>query len=122
MVHNQPQQNNFFLHIGVATAAASDDCCTGDWRHVITGSKGPVKIFSSGQLSYWKDGRDVPDIMTGILQYPETTEHPAFQLTLQVNFVSGTGGQESIKLVGEEGVMELKGSNVSVHHSIMAVI
>jgi predicted dehydrogenase len=87
--------------------------------HVITGSKGPVKIFSSGQLSYWKDGRDVPDVMTGILQYPETSEHPSFQLTLQVNFVSGTGGQESIKLVGEEGVMEMKGSNVSVHHSIM---
>ena len=87
--------------------------------HVITGSKGPVKIFSSGQLSYWKDGRDVPDVMTGILQYPETLEHPAFQLTLQVNFVSGTGGQESIKLVGEEGVMEMKGSNVSIHHSIM---
>jgi len=87
--------------------------------HVITGSKGPVKIFSSGQLSYWKDGRDVPDVMTGILQYPETPEHPSFQLTLQVNFVSGTGGQESIKLVGEEGVMEMKGSSVSVHHSIM---
>jgi predicted dehydrogenase len=87
--------------------------------HVITGSNGPVKIFSSGQLSYWKDGRDVPDVMTGILQYPETPEHPAFQLTLQVNFVSGTGGQESIKLVGEEGVMEMKGSNVSIHHSIM---
>jgi predicted dehydrogenase len=87
--------------------------------HVITGSRGPVKIFSSGQLSYWKDGRDVPDVMTGILQYPETAEHPAFQLTLQVNFVSGTGGQESIKLVGEEGVMEMKGSNVSIHHSIM---
>jgi predicted dehydrogenase len=87
--------------------------------HVITGSKGPVKIFSAGQLSYWKDGRDVPDVMTGILQYPETPEHPAFQLTLQVNFVSGTGGQESIKLIGEEGVMEMKGSNVSVHHSLM---
>ena len=87
--------------------------------HVITGSRGPAKIFSSGQLSYWKDGRDVPDVMTGILQYPETPEHPAFQLTLQVNFVSGTGGQESIKLVGEEGVMEMKGSNVSIHHSIM---
>jgi predicted dehydrogenase len=87
--------------------------------HVITGSKGPVKIFSSGQLSYWKDGRDVPDVMTGILQYPETPEHPAFQLTLQVNFVSGTGGQESIKLIGEEGVMEMKGSNLSVHHSIL---
>ncbi len=27
--------------------------------HVITGSKGPNAIFASGQLSYWKDGRDV---------------------------------------------------------------
>lgn len=88
--------------------------------HVITDSKGPNKIFASGQLSYWKDGRDVPDVMTGIMQYPETAEHPAFQLTLQVNFVSGTGGQEIIKLVGEEGTMELNGSGLKVHHSIMS--
>jgi predicted dehydrogenase len=87
--------------------------------HVITGSKGPNKIFSSGQLSYWKDGRDVPDVMTGILQYPETPEHAAFQLTLQVNFISGTGGQEIIKLTGEEGTIELKGNGLTVHHSIM---
>lgn len=88
--------------------------------HVITDSKGPNKIFASGQLSYWKDGRDVPDVMTGILQYPETPQHPAFQLTLQVNFVSGTGGQEQIKLVGEEGTMEITGSGLKVHHSIMS--
>ena len=87
--------------------------------HVITSSKGPNKIYAGGQLSYWKDGRDVPDIMTGILQYPETPEHAAFQLTLQVNFISGTGGQESIRLVGEEGIMEIKGRSLKVHHSIM---
>ena len=88
--------------------------------HVITSSKGPTKIFSSGELSYWKDGRDVPDVMTGILQYPETAEHPVFQLTLQVNFVSGTGGQEIIKFVGEEGTMEIRGNGLTVHHSIIA--
>lgn len=87
--------------------------------HVITGSKGPNKIFSSGQLSYWKDGRNVPDVMTGILQYLETTEHAAFQLTLQVNFISGTGGQESIKMVGEEGTIEIKGNGLTVRHSVM---
>jgi predicted dehydrogenase len=87
--------------------------------HFITGSKGPNKIFASGELSYWKDGRDVPDIMTGILQYPDTPELQAFQLTLQVNFISGTGGQESIRLVGEEGVMELKGNSLKIHHSMM---
>ena len=30
--------------------------------HFITNSLGPVRIYSSGALSYWKDGRDVPDI------------------------------------------------------------
>jgi hypothetical protein len=33
--------------------------------------------------------------------------------------VSGTGGQESIKLVGEEGVIDMKGNGLTVHHSIM---
>jgi predicted dehydrogenase len=88
--------------------------------HTITGSKGPIKIFSSGQLSYWKDERDVPDVMTGIMQYPETPEHPAFQLTLQVNFVSGTGGQESLKFVGEEGTIDIRGNGLTVKHSIMS--
>jgi len=87
--------------------------------HFITGSKGPNRIYAAGELAYWKDGRDVPDVMTGILQYPDSQAHPPFMLSLQVNFISGTGGQESIKLVGEEGVMELKGNGLMVHHSIM---
>jgi predicted dehydrogenase len=87
--------------------------------HVITGAKGPSTIFSSGQLSYWKDERDVPDVMSGIMQYPETPEHPAFQLTLQVNFVSGTGGMESVRFIGEEGVMEITGNSLKISHSIM---
>jgi predicted dehydrogenase len=87
--------------------------------HVITGSNGPSRIFSSGQLSYWKDGRDIPDVMVGIMDYPDSAAHPAFQLTLQVNFISGTGGQEMIKLIGEEGVIEIRGGGLSVKHSIM---
>jgi len=87
--------------------------------HVITGSKGPRKIFSSGQLSYWKDGRDVPDVMTAIMEYPETPAHPPFQLMLRVNFISGEGDYGSIKLVGEEGVMDIKGNSLTVTHSLM---
>jgi predicted dehydrogenase len=87
--------------------------------HVITGSKGPQKIFSSGQLSYWKDGRDVPDVMTAIMEYPETPEHPPFQLMLRVNFISGEGDQGSIKLVGEEGVMDIGGNGLTIRHSLM---
>ena len=88
--------------------------------HVITDSKGPETIFASGQLCYWKDGRNVPDVMTGIMQYPETQEHSAFQLTLQVNFVSGTGGSETIRFVGDQGTIDINGNGLTVHHSIMA--
>ncbi len=87
--------------------------------NLITDSKGPHKIFSTGQLSYWKDGRDVPDVMTGIMEFPQTAEHPAFQLTLQVNFVSGTGGQEMVRFVGEEGVMDVGGDGLTVTSSIL---
>lgn len=87
--------------------------------HVITGSKGPQKIFSSGQLSYWKDGRDVPDVMTAIMDYPATSAHPPFQLMLKVNFISGEGDQGTIKLIGEEGVMDLRGNGLTVKHSLM---
>jgi len=88
--------------------------------HVITGSKGPSTIFASGQLSYWKDGRNVPDVMTGIMQYGEASTHPPFQLTLQVNFVSGTGGSEVIRFVGDEGTIDINGQGLTVHHSIMS--
>jgi predicted dehydrogenase len=88
--------------------------------HFITESKGPEKIYAAGQLCYWKDGRNVPDIMTAIMQYPETKEIAPFLLTLQVNFVSGTGGGEVTRFVGDEGVIEINGGGLKVHHSIMS--
>lgn len=75
--------------------------------HFMIGSKGPSRIFSSGNLVQWKDGRDVPDVMVAIFDYPETPEHPAFQMTLRVNFADGGGGSEYTRLIGTEGVLEL---------------
>jgi predicted dehydrogenase len=87
--------------------------------HFITNSLGPESIFSTGQLSYWKDGRNLPDVMSGVMQYPAAKEHDPFQLTLQVNFISGTGGQEVIRLIGSEGVIEVNGNSITVKHSLM---
>ncbi len=87
--------------------------------HFMTNSKGPESIYSTGQFSYWNDGRNMPDVMSGVMQYPNSPEHPAFQLTLQVNFISGTGGQEIIQLVGSEGVIQVQGNNITVKHSLM---
>lgn len=88
--------------------------------HYITSSKGPAKIFSLGGTTYWKDGRDVPDVMNAILEYPETSQHAAFQVSLRVNFVSGTGGGGSVKLVGTEGVMEAGGDVLTIQRHKMA--
>lgn len=75
--------------------------------HFITGSLGPTSIYASGNLVQWKDGRDVPDVVVAIFDYPETKEHPAFQMTLRVNFADGSGGGEYTRLIGTEGVLEL---------------
>lgn len=87
--------------------------------HFITNSKGPQSIYSTGQFSYWNDGRNMPDVMAGVMQYGDTPEHPAFQLTLQVNFISGTGGSELTRFVGSEGIIEVHGNDITVKHSIM---
>jgi len=87
--------------------------------HYVTGSKGPQKIFSSGQLSYWKDGRDVPDVLVAIMDYPESKEHPAFQVMLRVNFISGGGDRSVVRYIGSEGVMEKTGNGVRINYSLM---
>jgi predicted dehydrogenase len=74
--------------------------------HTVTGSLGPNRIYATGGLRYWKDGRDAPDVMLALVDYPRTESHPEFTLSLKVNFISG-GQKESfgIRFVGSEGIM-----------------
>ncbi len=88
--------------------------------HLMTDSYGPDTIFASGQLCYWKDERDVPDVMTAIMHYPETARHPEFQVMLRVNFVSGQGDKGITRFIGSEGVMEMLDNGFKLTHSIMA--
>ncbi|WP_134090412.1 Gfo/Idh/MocA family protein [Olivibacter sp. XZL3] len=88
--------------------------------HTITGSLGPERIYATGGLNYWKDGRDVADLMLGLFDYPETQQHPAFNLSLRVNFVDGSGGGDSMRLVGNEGEMVLNGNSVSIRNRKLA--
>jgi predicted dehydrogenase len=77
--------------------------------HFLTDSKGPDKIYSIAGTYFWKDGRNVPDVMSAVINYPKTKEHPAFQATLRVNFISGEGERTSTKIIGSEGVIDLYG-------------
>ncbi len=81
--------------------------------HFVLGSNGPIRVMATGGLRYWKDGRDVPDVMLGIYEYPKTATHPAFNLSLKVNFADGGGGEEGFRFVGSEGLMTI-GRGVTV--------
>ncbi|HEY0895570.1 MAG TPA: Gfo/Idh/MocA family oxidoreductase, partial [Sphingobacteriaceae bacterium] len=82
--------------------------------HFITGSMGPEKVYSSGGLRYWKDGREVPDVLLGTFDYPEGKEHPAFNASLRCHFVDGTSGSTFLKLVGTEGAMDVTWDSVTL--------
>jgi predicted dehydrogenase len=88
--------------------------------HVLTDSMGPEKIFASGQLTYWKDERDVPDVMVAIMDYPQSKEHPSFKVMLRVNFISGNGEKGLTRFIGSEGVMEMTDNGFIVTNSIMS--
>jgi predicted dehydrogenase len=77
--------------------------------HFITGSHGPTRGMATGGLRFWKDGRDVPDVMLGLFDYPE-----GFNLSLRVNFVDGGEESEGLTFTGSEGTMEISGGSVSV--------
>jgi predicted dehydrogenase len=75
--------------------------------HHATGALGPTRIAGMGGQRYWKDGRDVYDLIMGLLDYPETDKHPSFTLSLQTNFEDGGGGGTSFRFVGSDGVISV---------------
>ncbi|MBV9084452.1 MAG: Gfo/Idh/MocA family oxidoreductase [Acidobacteriaceae bacterium] len=86
--------------------------------HFVMDSLGPQRIAATGGTYYWKDGRDVPDLMTGLYDYPETPSHPGFQVNFSVNFEAGGGegaDSQAFRFIGTEGVLNLSvGSSLSV--------
>jgi predicted dehydrogenase len=86
--------------------------------HFVTGALGPSRVFCSGGLRFWKDGREIPDVMVAVFDYPARGAAPAFNLTLKVNFVDGgvtsEWGDSGFRFVGNEGLMELGGGAVTV--------
>ncbi len=77
--------------------------------HFITGLAWDRRAcYATGGLRYWKDGRDVPDVLLGLYDYLKTAKHPAFNLALRVNFVNGAGETSGFRFVGSEGVLAVR--------------
>ena len=81
--------------------------------HFVTGAIGPRRVYATGGLRFWKDGRDVPDVLLGLYDYPATSAHPAFNLALRVNFVDGAGESSGFRFVGSDGILTI-GRGVTV--------
>ena len=75
--------------------------------HFITGSHGPTRAMATGGLRFWKDGRDVPDVLLALFDYRE-----GFNLSLRVNFVDGGEESEGLIFTGSEGTIEIAGNSV----------
>lgn len=78
--------------------------------HFITGSHGPTRAMATGGLRFWKDGRNVPDVMLALFDYAE-----GFNLSLRVNFVDGGEESEGLIFTGSEGTMEITPTTLTVN-------
>lgn len=75
--------------------------------HFIIDSNGPEKVYATGGIRFWKDGRDVPDLLLALCDYGRTKTHAPFNLMLRTNFADAGGGSTGFRFVGSEGVMSL---------------
>jgi predicted dehydrogenase len=90
--------------------------------HTIISSNGPERIYCTGGLRYWKDGRDVPDLALGLYDYAATKTHPAFNLQMRVNFVDGSEGGEGLRLIGTDGVISMGWNSVKVTRNTLSPV
>src|SRR6185369_11884466 len=82
--------------------------------HFVLDATGPTRAIASGGLRHWNDGRDVPDVMLALYDYPRTATHPAFTLSLKVNFAEGAGDAYVFRFVGPEGVLTIGDNSVTL--------
>ena len=69
--------------------------------HFITSALGPDRVYATGGLRFWRDGRDVPDVMIALYDYP------TFNVMLRVNLVDGAAETSGLRFIGSEGILTI---------------
>jgi predicted dehydrogenase len=84
---------------GIATDLFVHLCTT---IHYLMDAKAPAKVVGMGELYRWKDGRDVPDTLNAILEYPE-----GFVVNLSSTFNNQSSSEGSFQFLGTEGSLTI---------------
>jgi len=77
--------------------------------HFIMNAKMPSSVVSAGGTFYRKDGREVPDTLDALFDYPEE-----FQVNMGSTFNNASTPEQGMQFLGTKGSLTLLGSNLSV--------
>ncbi|NVM04404.1 MAG: Gfo/Idh/MocA family oxidoreductase [Candidatus Helarchaeota archaeon] len=75
--------------------------------HFIMNAKMPAMVVGAGQLYRWKESRNVPDSINGIMEYPE-----GFVVNLSSTFNNQMSGGAGFQILGTEGSIQLGGNTL----------
>ena len=82
--------------------------------HTALGALGPTRIFSTGGIRYWRDGRETPDTLAAWLDYPE-----GFGVELAVS-LNGVRPRRELAIVGTLGALTIGEHDVTFHAEPLA--
>ncbi len=82
--------------------------CTG--IHFMMGATMPSAAMAMGELYRWKDGRDVPDTLNAMLEYPE-----GFAVNLSATFNNQLAAEGGFQILGTEGSLVLGGAGLTFY-------
>ena len=84
---------------GIATDLFVHLCTT---IHHVMNAKMPARVVAMSELYRWKESRDVPDTINGILEYPE-----GFVVNLSSTFNNQSSAEAGFQILGTEGTLTI---------------
>ena len=81
--------------------------------HFIMDATMPASVYAGGGILFRKDGREVPDTLDAVFEYPE-----GFQVNMGSTFNNASSGGQGIQFLGTDGTLELVGDGMTVASEI----
>lgn len=79
------------------------------WLHEVMDVKAPVSVASQGGLYYWKDGRNVPDVLNSTFEYEE-----GFVADMYVHLANSFPAQPAV-IMGTRGSLLFTGNKLVLY-------